>query len=165
MPPLPTPTPDQLVSALGCDTFEEGLLPVLRHLTFGLRDGCPRAPYRAQKIAAERWGEAIGLPVAHYMTALLSALLDCRSDGFQTHDPFALETRDTVTEDEALVLTLIHQMRRDQTPKARETVLQLSAGTMDPHVIRAGLSFAARFPAGNVPAFTRTAPPRLQLVG
>lgn len=40
-------------------------------------------------------------------------------------------------------LTLIHQMRRDQTPKARETVPRLLADTMDPYVIRAGLSFSA----------------------
>jgi hypothetical protein len=56
-------------------------------------------------------------------------------------------------------------MRRSQTPKARETVLRLSASTMDPDVIRANLSFAARFPAGHGPAFTRTAPPPLQVMG
>ena len=157
--------PDQPVSALGCDPFEEGLLPVARHLICGLRDRCPRAPYRAQKIAAERWGKPIGLPAAHCMTALLSALLDCRSEGLLLQDPFALDTREQVTQDEALLLTLLHQMRRDQTPKARETVLRLSGGTMDPHVIRAGLSFAARFPAGDTQAFHQSAAPRLRLVG
>ena len=99
------------------------------------------------------------------MTALLPALLEVRSDGFQTRDPCPLEARGTATQDEALGLTLIHQMRRDQTPKARETVLRHSAGTMDPDVIRADLSFAARCPAGHGPAFTRTAPPRLQMMG
>lgn len=164
MPLLATAAADELLSTLGCDSFEEGLLPIVRHLIFGLRGRCPGPLYRAQTIAVERWGEAIGLPVAHYMTALLSALLEVRSDGFQTRDPCPLETRGTATQDEALVLTLIHQMRRDQTPKARETVLRLSAGTMDPDVIRAGLSCAARFPAGNGPALTRTATPRLQVV-
>ncbi|CUH81171.1 hypothetical protein TRM7557_03275 [Tritonibacter multivorans] len=162
--PRPAPT-DQPVSTLGCDPFEEGLLPVVRHLMAGLRGGCSRAPYRAQKIAAERWGEPIGLPAAHYMTNLLAAVLDCRGAGFLVQDPFALDARARVTADEALLLTLIHQMRRDQTPNARETVLHLSGGTMDPHVIRAGLTFAARFPAGSGPARKNTAVPRLQLVG
>ena len=99
------------------------------------------------------------------MTALLPALLEVRSDGFQTRDRCPLETRGTATQDETLVLTLIHQMRREETPKARETVLRHSASTIDPDVIRADLSFAARCPTGHGPAFTRSAPPRLQVMG
>lgn len=162
--PIQQGTSAQPLTSLGLDPFEEGLLFVARHLMAGLQDGCPNAPLRAQKVATERWGEAIGLSAAHYLSNLLTSLIDCRDDDPDFRDPFALELRATVTDDEALLLTALHHMRRDQTPKARETVMLLSGGFMDPHLIRAGLSFAARFPAGTATPRKRTPAPRLQLV-
>ncbi|UWQ63037.1 hypothetical protein K3723_01675 [Leisingera caerulea] len=144
------------------DEFETGLLPVLRQFLLSYETPDSQAWQRAYIVAAERWGEAIGLPAAHALMKLLRAVLDCRDRQFAFIGPFDLELRGTLTPDEAALLQMLHHMRRDQTPGAREAIAEVTGGHMDPHVIRAGLAFAHRFPAGQAAA--RPDPPRLRVV-
>jgi hypothetical protein len=150
------------LAAHGFDEFETGLLPVLRHFLMSYETPDSQAWQRAYMVAAERWGEAIGLPAAQALMKLLRAVMDCRDGQFAYIDPFDLELRGTVTPEEAALLRMLHHMRRDQTPGAREAVADVTGGQMDPHVIRAGLAFAHRFSAGHAAA--RPEAPRLRVV-
>ncbi|UWQ25244.1 hypothetical protein K3553_01915 [Leisingera aquaemixtae] len=156
------PSHEAALAAHGFDAFETGLLAVLRQFLLSHETPDSQAWQRAYMVAAERWGEAIGLPAAQALMKLLRAVLDCRDGRFTFIDPFDLELRGTVTPDEAALLQMLHHMRRDQTPGAREAVAEVTGGKMDPHVIRAGLAFAHRFSAGQAAA--RPEAPRLRVV-
>lgn len=156
------PSHEAGLAAHGFDAFETGLLPVMRQFLLSYETPESQAWQRAYMVAAERWGEAIGLPAAHALMKLLRAVLDCRDRQFASIDPFDLRLRGTMTPDEAALLQMLHHMRRDQTPEARVAVADVTGGHMDPHVIRAGLAFAHRFPAGQAAA--RPEPPRLRVV-
>lgn len=148
---------------LGFDTFEVGLLAVTRY--FFLTHSAPdcQAWQTGFAVAIERWGPDIGLPAAHAMSKLVRALCDTRPD-FDFHDPFGTEARTRVTPDEAKMMRMLHHMRRDETPDARDAVEALTRGTMDPRVIRAGLSLSARFGSG-VPGHKRAGHrPKLRIV-
>ncbi|WP_299747784.1 hypothetical protein [uncultured Tateyamaria sp.] len=134
---------------LGFDTVEAGLLAVARY--FFLTHAAParQAWHTGFAVAVERWGPDIGLPAAHAVAKLVRAVYDVRSD-FGFHDPFGIEARTRVTSDEAMMMRMLHHMRRDETPDARDAVEVLTRGGMDPHVIRAGLTLSARF-GGGVP--------------
>ena len=132
------------VSDLEIDEFERGLLAVSRYFFFCRAEPERQSWHVAFAVAVERWGPDIGLPVAFAMSTLVRALMDARAD-YASLDPFAPEGRDRVSDDEALRLRMLHHMRREQTPDARDAVEALTQGCMDPHVIRAGLSLAARF--------------------
>lgn len=153
------------IDSLRLDEFETGLLPVLRH--FLDSHTCPesQAWRHAYTIAAERWGDAVGLAAAHALQNVVSALLACRSGGIAYSDPLCLDSRELVTAEEAAFLRMLHHMRRDQTALARNAVEELTGGLIDPHVVRAGLSLAHRFSCG-APAGSR-APgrPRLRVAG
>lgn len=151
------------LSALGLDDFEQGLLPVLRQFLLSHDQPQGQAWQQAYLIAVERWGEALGLPAALAAMKLVQAVLECRGEGFCFVDPFDLDHRAEVSRDEAALLRMLHHMRRDETPLAREAVADVTLGQMDPHVIRAGLSLANRFSKGQSPA--RATPPRLRVVG
>ena len=75
-------------------------------------------------------------------------VLALRQGDFAFNDPLDLDTRDLLTADEAQFIAMLHHMRRDETGKARDAVDALTRGQMDPDLIRAGLSFADRFPSG-----------------
>ncbi len=147
------------------DAFEAGLLPVLRHFVLSLTRPESQSWQFAYKIAAERWGDSLGLPVAQSLFKLVQFILKARRVGFDAIDPLALEERDFVTRDEQALLQMLHHMRRDDTPRAREAVANVTGCTMDPDVIRAGLSFADRFPAGSVACRQRGQRPELRVVG
>ncbi len=155
---LPAP-----VASLGIDEFEQGLLPVLRHFLLAHADPRQQAWQSAYTIAAERWGETLGLAAAHMAMKLLRAVVECRDGQFACISPFDLENRACVTADEAALLRMLHHMRRDETPPARDAVVEVTQGQMDPHVIRAGLALAHRFAVGRPGG--RPQAPRLQVVG
>ncbi|MCG7521550.1 hypothetical protein [Ruegeria sp. Ofav3-42] len=143
--------PQDCMQAIGSypfDTFETGLLVVARHHLDALR--CPetQAWHLAYSIAAERWGDSIGLPAAHLLARFVKYVMQCRNDGFDYNDPFCEHSRGLVTVDEATLLNALHFMRRDDTSAARDAVESLTKGRLDPDVIRSGLTFANRFPAG-----------------
>ncbi|MEP2715080.1 hypothetical protein [Pseudophaeobacter sp.] len=118
----------------------------------------------AYKIAAERWGESLGLPVANALFKLVQFTTKARRIEFEALDPLQIEERAFVTRDEQAFLQMLHHMRRDETAKAREAVANVTGCTMDPDVIRAGLSFADRFPAGEMRPKTTPGRPTLRLV-
>lgn len=137
------------------DEFEEGLLPVLRHFMMALAEPERQTWQFAYKNAGERWGETLGLPVANALFKLVQFTAKARRVQFNAIDPLALEDRGFVTRDERAFLRMLHHMRRDETARAREAVADVTGCTMDPDVIRAGLSFADRFPAGqNAPRYS-----------
>ncbi|MEL6100319.1 MAG: hypothetical protein AAFR68_03290 [Pseudomonadota bacterium] len=132
---------------LGFDDCERGLLAVARY--FFLSRSVPEQQtwQVAFSVAVERWGPDIGLPIAFAMSKLVRAIGDARTD-FASSDPFEARARESATFDEAVMMRMLHHMRRDQTPDARDAVEVLTRGLMDPHVVRAGLAVAARFGCG-----------------
>ncbi|MEK0164748.1 MULTISPECIES: hypothetical protein [Phaeobacter] len=167
---MPTMPAETALAELGLDPFEVALLPQLRHFTTCLREPQSQAWQHACCSAAERWGESFGLGVAHALFKVVRCLHDLRGELYQGHDALTLSTRASVTADEAACLRMLHHMRRDNTPAARDAVADLTGGWMDPHVIRAALSFAHRFPAGKTDPAPRSQPatesarPRLRIV-
>ena len=145
---------------LGFDVFETGVLAVARHLFLSFVVPEQLRWQTACGIAVERWGANVGLPVAYAVFKLVRALDDARDD-FAFHDPACLEMRDRVTDDEALMMQMLHNMRRDETPDARDAVEALTHGQMDPDVIRYGLTLAMRFGRG---ARVPTSRPALRVV-
>lgn len=144
-----TPHLNQMpLSFCGLDDFEEGLLPILRHFMMALTDPDCQAWQYAFRIATERWGETLGLAVAHALFRLVQHTFKARRQPFECIDPMTIDRRAFVTRDEQAFLQMLHHMRRDETPRAREAVANVTGCTMDPDVIRSGLSFADRFPAG-----------------
>jgi hypothetical protein len=136
------------LSALGLDEFEHGLLVLSRHFLSGYETYNTKAWNSAYIIAVERWGERIGLPVAFAVMKLIEALSKTRTDAVSYLDPLRIEYKSVVTDDEAALMTMLHHMRRDATAPARDAVEALCAGVLEPNVIRAGLSLAARFSCG-----------------
>ncbi|MFA3917872.1 hypothetical protein [Ruegeria hyattellae] len=163
--PTPQTKPEmQRPGDLGFDPFETGILSVTRHLLVSFRSPETQTWHIAYSIAAERWGDNIGFPAAHRLAKYLKAVLRSRTDSIDFNDPFCVESRDWVTQDEAALLYVLHFMRRDDTPAARDAVETLTLGRMDPDVIRTGLDFAQRFPSGATPAPQHRTKPVLYVV-
>jgi len=139
-----------------------GVLPVLRHFLFALSHPERQSWQLAYKIAAERWGEVPGLSIANLLFKTIRFVVEARSGSFAVVDPLCLKDRDRVTRDEVAFLRMLHHMRRDDTAQARDAVADLTQGTMDPNVIRSGLSFAHRYSCGQSGAPVR--PPQLRIV-
>jgi len=138
----------EVLETVGCDDFEIGLLPVLRHLCVSAESADPKNWGRAFDIAVERFGEAIGLPAAHGLNKAVLALFACRDGGPDVNDPLCPDAKRDITDDEVQFLSMIHHMRRDNSAAARSAVAFVTRGRMDPALIRSGLTFANRFPAG-----------------
>ncbi len=136
-----------VLRTIGCDDFEMGLLPVLRHQVRSVVEAQPQAFAHAFDIAVGRWGEAIGLPTALAMYKVAFAAVTSRALALETQDPLCPEARGLISDDEVQLVSMIHHMRRDNTSAARSAVAFVTRGRMDPELIRAGLGFAQRFPA------------------
>ncbi|MEM8654306.1 MAG: hypothetical protein AAGF36_06135 [Pseudomonadota bacterium] len=132
---------------LGFDACERGLLAVARYFFWVRRAPERQSWHMAFCVAVERWGPENGLPAAFALSKLVRAMVEVRGD-FDSRDPFDVEARRCATYDEAMMMRMLHHMRRDQTPDARDAVEVLTCGLMDPHVIRAALAVAARFGCG-----------------
>ncbi|MEY8828229.1 hypothetical protein AB9K34_07410 [Sedimentitalea sp. XS_ASV28] len=145
------------ISQLQCDDFERAVLPMARHLVLSLTQPEHHCWHRAFVIAVEQWDESVGLSVAYHLQKLVRALLHCRTEGLTFQDPLCIDDKHTVTRDEWLLIGMIHNMRRDQTPEARDCVYQITRGRMDPVVIRTALQFATRFSCGVGGAIRQTA--------
>lgn len=144
-------TPNRCVEVLetvGCDDFEIGLLPVLRHLCVSTESADPKSWARAFDIAVERFGETIGLPATHGLNKIVLALFACHAGGPEVKDPLCPKAKRDITDDEVQLLSMIHHMRRDNSAAARSAVAFVARGRLDPLLIRTGLTFANRFPAG-----------------
>ncbi|GAB1363208.1 hypothetical protein MASR1M32_24440 [Rhodobacter sp.] len=143
-----TPSVDSTpLALLGLDTFETGLLAVMRHFLTAFTRPETQGWQTAFGLASERWGEATGPQIAAGGLGLLQTLRRTRRREFMYANPLCPGCRMQVTGDEAHLMRMIRAMRRDRTDLARAEVLALTGGTMDPALIRAGLAFAARHPA------------------
>ena len=131
------------------DDFERGLLPVMRHFILSFEEPESQAWQHAYSIAIERWGQDQGLNLAHMVFKIVKATLYCRPDGLAFNDPLRVDDRLAVTCDELALLKMLHHMRRDETPDARDAVGQVTGGYPDAHLIQAGLTLANRFPTNN----------------
>ena len=154
----------EALRTIGCDQFELGLLAVLRHIMLALYERDPHGWARAQDIAVERWDEAVGLPTAYLLNRVGLALLDSRGGGPEMMDPLCPHARLKMTDEEMQIMSMLHHMRRDKASGARSAVAFVTRGRMDPDLIRAGLSFAHRFPAGVKPTHRKLRKPRLSVV-
>lgn len=154
----------QRVETCGYDAFELGLLPVMRHMLTSFVTPESHAWFRAQTIAVERWGENIGLSVCFRLQSVVRMLIEARGPTVLFIDPLDVDQREFISEDEETLLWTLHYMRRDCTAKARNAVEKLTHGQMDPHLIREGLKFAARFPATGMGVGTPQTGPKLSVV-
>ncbi|SMP02282.1 hypothetical protein [Shimia sagamensis] len=153
-----------VLETIGCDDFEIGLLPVLRHLCVSAQKGDPKSWSRAFDIAVERYGETTGLPAAHGLYKIVLSVFACRAGGLEVKDPLDTHARKDITDDEVQTLSMVHHMRRDNSAAARSAVAFVTRGRMDPVLIRAGLTFANRFPAGIGRQARRVVRPKLSVV-
>jgi hypothetical protein len=152
---IPTPHDRTAVAALGLDPFETGVLSVVRHLCAGLAEPASQGWRHALAIATERWPGGDGGRSVLDLLRILDALAAVRRDAFRTMDPLSLTCRALATPDESALMHLIAAMRRDLTAAARIEVGRLANGWIDPDLIVAALTFAARNRA-DLPAAWRT---------
>lgn len=154
----------RLLHDLDFDAFETGLLSIARHFQLSFDNPDTQSWQRAYAISVERWGEAVGLPVAHCLLKVLQALGRCRTDGMAFQDPLCPQSRNFASDDEYWLIQLLHHMRREETSGARVAVEKLTLGRMDPDVIRTGLYFGSRFSCGAPDKQKHRMPPNLRLV-
>lgn len=135
------------LASLGLDEFEIGLVPLLRHFVISLQSPETHSWQYAFKIASERWGDTLGLPVAQGMFELVQALYHGDKDELLVQDPLDPAARLLARREEALILHMIHYMRREETAGARDALWALTKGRSMSNVICKALGFANRFPA------------------
>ncbi|MEO1109369.1 MAG: hypothetical protein AAFX90_15755 [Pseudomonadota bacterium] len=128
------------------DDFERGLLPVMRHFIQSFAEPDTQSWQFAYSTAIERWGVDQGLTLAHLVYKIIKATLYSRPYGLAFNDPLCVESRNHFTSDELALMRMLHHMRRDETPAARDAAGLLSGGYPDAHVVQAGLTLANRFP-------------------
>ena len=141
---VPAPGDNLPVHALGLDAFETGVLALMRHLCASFGDPDGHAWRRALAIASERWQPGEGCRIVLDLLTVLDALAAVRRQSFRTMDPLSMTCRVLATPDEAALMRLLGAMRRDHTAAARIEVGRLAQGRMEPDLIAAALSFAAR---------------------
>ncbi|MEL6100875.1 MAG: hypothetical protein AAFR68_06115 [Pseudomonadota bacterium] len=135
------------LATYGFDSFECGVLSVARYFLSSFDAPVQQGWQMAFGIAVERWGQEIGLPAAFAILKLVRSICDVRAN-FIYQDPSCPLARARVSQDEVLMMRMLHHMRREETSDARNCVDALTCGLMDPHVIRAGLTVATRFGGG-----------------
>lgn len=151
------------VSDIKCDSFELGLLPIIRHFLMSLTGQRPDAWFLAYAIAAERLGERIGFPVAHGLAGITERSIELLDTHPPFKDPLSADNRSVATEYEAAFLEMMHHMRRDQTQQARAKAAIVMQNREDPGFIRACLAFARRHRVGD-PAQPADVPPGLKII-
>ncbi|MBO6919203.1 MAG: hypothetical protein JJ858_12280 [Rhizobiaceae bacterium] len=154
-----------LIDTLPFDEFELGLLAVLRHFSKSYTVPENQTWQHAYLIAAERWGERIGLSTAYALMKVIQAVSRCRPNGLHVQDPLCISARKHATEDEIALIGMLHHMRRDETPQARNFIQTLAYGRNDPAIVHAGLSFASRFSLGKRRSANSSAKHMLYVVG
>ncbi len=146
------------------DGFERGLLPVMRHFILSFTEPETQAWQHAFTVAIEHWGRNQGLVLAHLVFKIIKATLHTRPMGLAFNDPLCVETRQELTCDECALLRLLHHMRRDETPAARDALNELTGGYPDAHLIQAGLTLASQFPTNSVGPAQPARRPTLRVV-
>ncbi|MBO6791998.1 MAG: hypothetical protein JJ894_15840 [Dinoroseobacter sp.] len=136
---------------LQCDPFEESLVPVIRRLvrTLGKQDaiGCCQAYDRA----IEKWGDPIGLSIAHLLQKLITELTKCRGAPLACFYPRERAELVFVSYEESNLLKMLHHLRREDFNAANQQAEELMFGRRAPKVIRAASTFAQRYKAAPKP--------------
>lgn len=158
--------PEQIspLSEMPFDEFERGCLIILRYFFDTYRSPKRQLWRNGYAVAAERWGEAIGLRAAHGLQKVAHSIKRCCRDDFDFLPPLDVSSKEIITLDEEAAVEMIHLMRRGQTALARNAVDDLTRGRMDPDIIRDALAFAASFPVGSSTKPNRRDGPRLHVV-
>lgn len=151
--------------SLGFDAFEQRLLLIARHFLMSHASPGGQTWRHGFLLAADQWGEPVGLAAAHHLSNYIAAVLRFRKDGVLFHEPKGSDVPAVVTEDEALIMAVLHYLRREDIGPAREAVIALTHDRMDREVVRTGLAFAARFSAGVPHPAARQNTPRLRVIG
>ncbi len=145
------------------DPVNAAMLPILRYHLTALQGNDPLAWRHAFSVSVECWGEGRGLALAHRAQVFLSALLACRPVPLDITDPFNLDRRAFLTDDEQLLMHLISAMRKEDAPCARDILSLLSGGHVTAAVVQAGLSLALLMETPQI-KIRRPAPPTLRAV-
>ncbi|MDX8355736.1 hypothetical protein [Cognatiyoonia sp. IB215182] len=136
---------------LQCDPFEQSLVPIIRRLvrTLGKQDaiGCCQAYDRA----IEKWGDPIGLSIAHLMQKLITELTKCRGAPLTCFYPRERAELVFVSHDEFNLLKMLHHMRREDFNRASQPAEYLMFGKRAPKVMRAASTFAQRYKVAQGP--------------
>lgn len=111
-----------LLEELAYDDFELGLLAVLRHFSKSYEMPERQTWQHAYMIAAERWGERIGLSTAYALMKVIQAVSRCRVNGLCVQDPLCPDAKIYATLDEEAFISMLHYMRRDETQRARISI-------------------------------------------
>ncbi|MEM7721096.1 MAG: hypothetical protein AAF376_01870 [Pseudomonadota bacterium] len=125
------------------DPVSRTLLPVLRYFLCGLQQPGHRGWQTGFLVAAEIWGEARGLAIAHRTQVFLSALLNSRPVPLLHSDPLCPEDRRNLTDDECVLLALLSHMRDDQARPARDMIAALTGGRVEAAIVRSGLDLCS----------------------
>jgi len=115
------------------------LLPVLRMFVWSAAEPQTYAWRSAYDKAAETFGEARGLALAHKLQALLWALMRGKPAPIEVKE---VSTETTLTDDEVLILEMVVAMGRDDTAQARDALALLTCGRVHAEVVRLGLDLA-----------------------
>ncbi|WP_460275738.1 hypothetical protein [Celeribacter sp. ULVN23_4] len=148
------PRPDPASSALmplgliGCDAFEQALLPLMREVMETCRDPDHHTWNRAYHVAAERWGTRTGLPLAYGLAQIVQALTRVRGTQLEICDTADRVRADVVTRDERLLLLLLHQLRRNHIAAGQDFLLDLTDGEFDAELMELALAFGRRHSCG-----------------
>lgn len=148
------PDPDTAEAALlplhavGCDDFECALLPLLRDLMATCRNPDGPSWIPVYGAAAKRFGVRTGLPLADGLARIATALLRVR--GARLHMLAGADTDHAaaVTQDERLLLLLLHLLRRDHVGAAGDFLFELTDGGMDEDLMASAVDFARRHSCG-----------------
>jgi hypothetical protein len=145
------------------DQETAALLPLFRYHLAALQGTDPLAWRIAFCVAAQRWGEGLGLALAYRVQVLLSAILVEREKPFQIADPLDLSQREAITADERILITMLDAMRGGDTARARALIASLTDGRAAAAVVEAGLSLALLLntPFGSI---RRPVAPKLRIV-
>lgn len=162
--PQHTPKTELRVDAYGFDDFEVSLLAITRHFLNCLERPETQSWQFANSVAVERWGIENGLILAHLTYKVIKAVLDCRPEGICYKDALCPFEREVMTADELSLMQMLHHMRRDNAPAARDAADRLGDGRRDPYIIQAGLGLANRFPSGLGRQNRHTRRPALRVV-
>lgn len=165
-PSTPATAQDDLMPlhTIGCDPFEEALLPILRDLVQTCRAPDGRTWNTAYGVAAATWGPWTGLPLADGLARIAEALT--RAKGARLHVLCETEAPEAVTRDERLLLLLLHQLRRSHTAAGYDFLMDLTDGKVDSVLMEHALDFAARHSCGPPRTLRHdgTVGPRLRVV-
>ena len=140
------------VADTGLDTFEVGLLAVLRYFCTSFCTPQSQAWMHAYGIALERWGISDGPKAAQSLLTVAEAMRRSRQSVFVFSSPTCLVCRTRITPNERQFMQVIHAARRGQLGTARTAAMMLCEGSDTQAFIFAAMTLAGLFPSTDAQA-------------